>query len=132
MFRTNRWGYDFQFLGGVFEADDIVLGSGWTGQIGGAGFSGELSYFHPIDNFSDSIGQLVASSGINYTFPSSLYLEFDLLYNSTGTTGTIGFDPFLTRQVVTAKTLTLARWSNFGQISYDFNPLTKVQSCSNL
>ena len=55
-FRFNKWNYDFQFLAGVLNSEDYVIGTGWSGDIKGAGFRGEATYFHPIENFSDSSG----------------------------------------------------------------------------
>ncbi len=66
--------------------DDIVLGMGWSGQIKGAGFNGEMTYFHSSENFSDSTGLLVASAGINYT-AKKWYFQFSGLLNTNGTNG---------------------------------------------
>ncbi len=123
MYKFNLWNYDFQFLGGVME-DDFVAGLGWSGQIEGAGFNGEASYFHDIDNFSDTSAILVTSIGINYSFKNNLYLQASFLYNSNGTTGPAGMgNMFVTTIDISAKNLTLARFSTFFQASYPFTPL---------
>lgn len=123
MYKFNKWNYDFQFIGGVME-DDYVIGLGWSGQIETAGFNGEASYFHARENFQDSTGQLVASIGTNYTFKSGLYFQLSALYNSKGTTGKAGRGNMFAMNIdVSPKTLSLARYSIFGQVSYPITPL---------
>ena len=123
MYRFNRWNYDFQFLGG-YMTGDYVLGAGWSGNIKGAGFTGEMGYFHPEESFDDTTGVFIASIGANYTFRNSLMLQFEGLYNSDGTSGPAGMGAaFFVIREVSAKTFTLARFSLFGNISYPVTPL---------
>lgn len=123
MYKFNQWNYDFQFLGGIMN-DDYVAGLGWSGQIETAGFNGEATWFRPKDDFSDTTGQLVASIGGNYTFKNGLYLQASGLYNSKGTTGKAGRGNMFAMNIdISPKTLTLARYSVFGQISYPITPL---------
>lgn len=125
MYRFNKWNYDIQLLGGVMR-DDIVLGTGWSGQIKGAGFTGEFSYFHPMDNFSDTNSVLIGSLGANYTFPSSFYLHGSVIYNSDGTTGNAYWgNVFLPGREMSAKTLTPARMELFGEMAYQISPLIR-------
>ncbi|MCD4745561.1 MAG: hypothetical protein K8R58_04625 [Bacteroidales bacterium] len=126
LYKFNKWNYDFQFLAGVME-DDLVLGTGWSGQIKGAGFNGEASYFHSKENFSDSTGVLIASTGINYTFKNSLYIHASFLFNSAGTTGPASMGSIFAIQTdISAKNFTLAKYSTFGEISYPVTPLIKA------
>lgn len=130
LFRFNRWNYDFQFLGGVMDKD-IVLGTGWSGYLKNAGFTGEVSYFHPKDNISDTSGVLLISSGINYTFKNSLFTQIAFLYNSEGTTGNAGlYSTLLDIRNLTPKTLTPAMYSVFYQLSYPLTPLIKADISS--
>jgi len=123
MYRTNKWGYDFQFLAG-YMTGDYVLGAGWSGDIKGAGFNGEMSYFQPEENFGDTSGVFVGSVGVNYTFKNSLMMQFAGLYNSNGTTGPAGMGVgFFIPVELSPKTLSLARWSTFGNLSYPVTPL---------
>ncbi|NQT76216.1 MAG: hypothetical protein HQ565_00780, partial [Bacteroidetes bacterium] len=123
MYRFNKWNYDFQFLGG-YMTGDYVVGAGWSGNIKGAGFNGEMSYFHPEENFGDTCGVLVGSLGVNYTFRNSLMFQFAGLYNSNGSTGPAGMGTgFFIYREVSAKTFTLARYSMFGNLSYPVTPL---------
>jgi hypothetical protein len=123
MYRFNRWNYDFQFLGGVME-EDAVLGAGWAGQVEGAGFTGEATYFHAVEDFSKKAGVLVGSAGLNYTFKKGLFLSGSYLYNSAGTTGPAGTGYALTLFLdISAKNFTRARHSMFASVSYPVTPL---------
>ncbi|HSG67639.1 MAG TPA: hypothetical protein VK994_02955, partial [Bacteroidales bacterium] len=123
LYKLNKWNYDFQFLGG-YMTGDYVLGAGWSGSIKGAGFSGEMSYFHPEENFADTSGIFVTSVGANYTFRNSLMIQAEGLYNSNGTNGPAGMGAaFFVNREISAKSFTLARFSIFGNISYPVTPL---------
>ena len=123
MYRFNKRNYDFQFLGG-YMTGDYVIGAGWSGSIRGAGFTGEMSYFHPEEKFADTSGIYMASIGANYTFRNSLLLQFEGLYNSDGTNGPAGMGAsFFVNREISAKSFTLARFSLFGNISYPITPL---------
>jgi hypothetical protein len=130
MYRFNKWNYDFQFLGG-YMTGDYVLGAGWSGDIRGAGFNGEMSYFHPEENFGDTCGVFVGSLGINYTFKNSLMLQFAGLYTSNGTTGPAGMGAgFFVAREISPKSFTLAKYSLFGNISYPVTPLLTASLAS--
>ena len=40
LYRFNKWGYDLQFLAGYVNSEDIVVGVGWSGALGGISFRG--------------------------------------------------------------------------------------------
>lgn len=120
MYHFSKWNYDFQFLTGQ-AGDDWVLGGGWSGDIYGAGFRGEISHFEPMK--STSIRATVASVSADYTFKNSLYLHTSVLYTSNGTTGKAGGMDLLLNPQMSAKQLSLARWSLFGQVSKPITPL---------
>lgn len=126
MYKFNHFGYDIQVLSG-FMPDDWVAGMGWSGQIGGAGFNGEFSYFIPRENTpEDNENVLIGSIGINYTLPNSLYLHASWLYNSVGLTGKTGrTNIFGLGESLTVKTLSPARHQLFGEVTYPFTPLIK-------
>ncbi|MDZ7606527.1 MAG: hypothetical protein U5K79_13280 [Cyclobacteriaceae bacterium] len=115
LYRFSRWQYDIQFLAGQVKRD-LVIGTGWSGDIEGGGFRGEFTYFHNKDSLSDPVGQLVASVSGDYTFPNSLYLQASVLYNSKGSTGKAGIpNPAIILRETSAKYLTLSRMDLFGQ-----------------
>ncbi len=124
MFKFNKWEYDFQFMSGVLNDEDFVFGLGWVGQIEGAGFMGEVTYFRNLDNFAEDKGVLVASITANYTFKNSLLIQAAALFNSDGTNGKAGIeDVFILDREMSAKNFTLARYSLFGQFSFPISPL---------
>jgi hypothetical protein len=123
MYKFNRWNYDFQIIGGIMQSD-FMIGAGWSGNLKKAGFNGEGSWFRDKDNFSDTSGIFIFSTGINYTFRNSLFLHSSFLFNSNGTTGKAGVEnPFLSLREISPKSFTAARYSIFGQVSYPFTPL---------
>jgi len=123
MYRFNRRGYDFQFLGGVMR-DDAVAGLGWSGNIKGAGFNGEASYFLDKKQLFDTTGAFVGSMELNYMLKNGVFLQGGYLYNSAGTTGPAGWGTALIYAIdVSAKNFTKARNSLFAQASYPFSPL---------
>lgn len=122
LYKFSKWNYDIQFLGGQVKRD-LVIGTGWSGDIKGGGFRGELTYFHDKDSIGDAPGQLVASISGDYTLPSSLYFHASIIYNSKGSTGKAGIiNPNIITET-SAKYLTLSRMDLFGQISYQISPL---------
>ncbi len=125
MYRFNLWNYDFQTFVGMME-DDYVFGGGWSGNILSSNVSGEVTYFRDKENFSDTTGQLVASLGWTYTFASGFYVHSELLFNSTGKTGKAGGISNLFKNGYNAKNLSPAKYSLFGELAYQLNPLVRL------
>ena len=122
MYRFNKFGYDFQFLGGYVK-DDWVAGTGWSGHIGGAAFRGEASYFHANDSAVPVRDQFVASISGDYTFKNSFYIHAGMIYNSDGSRGKAPFSEYIFFSNLSAKNLTPAVTEVLGQVSYPFTPL---------
>ena len=126
MYRFNKLGFDWQFLGGYMRKD-AVLGAGWSGSIRGAGFRGEATWFQHEANLKDTTGQMVASISVDYMFPNSFYLSGGFLYNSEGTTGEATRPlMFMNSQDLSVKTLTPSRAETYLQMSYPITPLLKA------
>ncbi len=127
MFKFNKWEYDFQFMTGILNDEDFVFGFGWAGQIEGAGFMGEGSYFRNLDNFKSDKGVFVGSLTANYTFKNNLLVQIAVLCNSDGTTKKAGIgDTFMLSREISAKNFTLAKYSLNGTVSYPITPLIKT------
>ena len=123
LYRFNKWSYDIQFLAGYYAETDIVIGSGFSGSLFKGGLRGELSYFHPKDNFSDTTGTFVMSLGYDYTFSNSLMLQFEALYNGYGKqSGDFNIAEFYFLQM-SPQNLSLTEYSFMGQVSYPITPL---------
>jgi len=133
LYKFNKWSYDFQFFGGMMQTD-FTAGLGWSGNIGGAGFTGEASWFRDIDNFSDTTGVVIASISVNYIFKNQLMANLSVIYNSNGSTGdayantigALGSFSTLFSSSLNVKNLTPSQFDIFGQLSYPATPLVNV------
>ena len=125
LYRFNKWNYDIQFLGGILNQQDYVIGTGWSGNIKGASFRGEVSYFQPKHNFADTSGILVVSLGTDYTFKNSFMLQFEMLYNQNRSSGISNFVDFYNMSL-SAKNLSFTKVTLMLQGSYPITPLFNV------
>lgn len=122
LYKYNLGSYDLQFLAAK-SANDLVLGGGWAGNLGNAGFKGEFSGFIPFDSKPPG-NAILATIAFDYAFKNSLYLNISALFNSDGST-----DPFInplvqsTSGLLTARNLSPYTWSTFLSGSYQFHPL---------
>jgi hypothetical protein len=104
---------------------DVVIGTGWSGDIKGGGCSGGNSHIFTTKTACQMLldNWLLRSRG-DYTFPNSLYLHASVIYNSKGSTEKAGIvNPTIVLRETSAKFLTLSRMDLFGQISYQISPL---------
>ncbi len=122
LYTFNKWKYDFQFLGG-FVKNDWALGAGWSGDIKGGAFRGEVTYFLSNDENVNDRHQVVGSVSGDYTFDNQLYAQVSFIYNSDGKTENISFGENFFLRGVSAKNLTPSRLELFGQVSYPITPL---------
>ncbi|MCK6604734.1 MAG: hypothetical protein HUU43_05210 [Ignavibacteriaceae bacterium] len=121
LFRFNVSGYDFQFFGGSMP-DDYVAGAGWSGEIATAGFNGEITAFTPKESGKGKT-EIIASYGLNYTFRDGLMFRFSMLFNSAGASGKAAAGTSVFNKTLSVKTLSPAKYSMFGAVSYPFTPL---------
>ncbi len=122
LWRFNRYGYDFQLIGGRYAGRQVVLGGGWAGQIGGGGFRGEACYYAPIRN-DDGEPYWVAAISADYTLANSLYFHAEGLYNQHGATGKARVNTI--SQAPPANQLSAARHSVFSEVGYQLSPLLR-------
>lgn len=125
-YKFNKFGYDFQLLGGVLSEEDLVAGLGWAGDIRGAGFSGESSYFHPIKNFKDTSGIMYTSISMDYTFSNSLYFQTEILYSILPENFSVNNFLEFYSGPLTVKKLSFSKWNFSGQLSYPITPLCNI------
>ena len=124
-YRWNAKTYDFQLFGG-YQRQQMVLGGGWAGDIKGAGFRGEATYFVPSSEL-DQENQLVASMDLDYAFPKGLILQMSYLFNSTGSNDSEGdYAAFYLDRLLTAQTLSPVKHNLFFQGSYPVTPIINV------
>lgn len=117
----NKWGYDFQFLGGNYKTD-FVGGFGFAGNIKEAGWKSEVAYFQPRKNTFESTGSVSISSGIDYGLGNGWYLNGSFLYNSAASNQLYALGQ-LTGFQLTPKILMPSRLNFLFQTAKTFSPL---------
>ncbi|PWJ44582.1 hypothetical protein [Sediminitomix flava] len=122
LFRFNKWEYDFQALAGK-SFTDLVVGAGWSGEIKGASFKGEMTYFHPYKG--DETPTFIAVLSADYTFPNTLNLMAESIFNTNpiDISGLEGLNGGFLIAPVTAKTLTYTHYSQLLGASMQVTPL---------
>jgi len=122
-FRFNTLGFDIQLLGGVYQEEDLFLGTGWSGNLGPTAFRGEFNYFRDLKQFRDTTGYLMFSLGLDYTFSNSLWIQAEGLYS--GFAKEMDISSFLQfySGTLDVKNLGFTDWSLFASASYPFTPL---------
>ena len=126
LYRWNTSGYDIQFLAGIYKEADFVLGGGWSGSIAGGGFAGELTYFHATEEQEGARGKFTATLHYDYTFKSSLQLQFETLYNGHGAENLSTGIGDLLFQELNPKNLFPTKLAFFGSGAYELSPLLRV------
>ncbi|TLX73923.1 hypothetical protein E9993_14035 [Labilibacter sediminis] len=123
LYRFNTKGYDIQLIAGQVNQEDYILGGGWSGNISGAGFYGEVSYLSSVSNKNDNI--LITSVGGNYTFKNSLMLTGEYLYSSNLKDYEGGFAALIYGQA-SIKTLSITEHSYMLSGAYPVSPLLSL------
>lgn len=123
MYRTNTDQYDLQFIGGHY-LDKVAMGFGWAGYINDAGFKGELTYFHPEEDFLNRRGNITSTVGFDYMFSNSVYGQAEFLYN--GGYKDQGNTLFELIQPPSANNLFISQTGYFVNASYPLTPLTNI------
>ncbi len=81
MVNFQRWNYDIQTLAGYYK-DRSAIGLGWAGNIGGAGFKGEATWFYDLEETPGiDRGNIVAAAGMDYMFSTGTFGVVEFLYN---------------------------------------------------
>ena len=118
----NMKNFDYQLIAGELTESDFVVGGAWTSDFKGLNFRGEFSYFHPIENMTDTTGLIAASVGVDYIFSNSLMLQAEALYNPTAGAASGGGLMDLYAAPLSAKQLSICDWNLFAQASYPITP----------
>lgn len=121
-YKFNRWNYDFQVLGGILNQTDYVIGAGWSGAIKSLAFRGEMSYFQPKNNFSDTTGLFLASVAFDYTLDNSLTLMTEFLYSSKVSSSLQTFQSYYAAPL-SVKNLSFVKYNLMLQATYPITPL---------
>lgn len=121
LYKFNRWTYDIQMLAGLYHSD-LVVGGGWAGNLLNAGFKGELSYFHPKNDFLKNSGVWTASIVLDQTFTNDWYVSISSLFNSKPSGLLSGGLGFFDSQL-SAKSLFPFKFSFYSSVSKSFTPI---------
>ncbi len=122
-YQFNKWGYDFQVLGAWWNTD-YALGVGWAGNIKGAGFKGEVTYFVPQENWNDTSGQMSASISADYVFGNQLFLTGGILFNSGGLDSSLGTATNVFTTPLSAKNMMPTKYNIIASVNYPLTPLS--------
>jgi len=123
--RLNLLSYDIQFIAGMLQEEDFLGGLGWSGNIGAAGFRGEGTYFHPMEDPADTSGLFMGSVGLDFTFKNSLFLQAEYLYSSNPSISLSALTGSFTSQL-TVKQLAFTDHTLFASVSYPVTPLLQM------
>lgn len=116
----NKGNYDLQVTTGLYN-DRPVVGAGWAGSIGKAGFKGEVQHFMKTRN---KPAHLNLSAEIDYVFEKGWYTSIGALHNSLGLNrGIQDFNQIDLK--LSAENLMPTRWSLITVVSKDINPLSR-------
>lgn len=119
LFKFNKWQYDFQFLTGWWY-EDFVVGTGWAGNLGKAGFKGETSLFIPTNEEKIALS---TSLSVDYVFSNQLFLTGGFLFSSTGVDSIFQNQENLFTAPLSAKNLLPMKYSGIISVNYPFNPI---------
>jgi hypothetical protein len=122
LYKFNRSNFDIQFLTGVLDSKDFVLGTGWSGDVGDMAFRGEMSYFQPMKHSSDTLGFWMVSLGVDYLFTNSLSFQAEALVNNRKRPEGFSFIEIYSAPL-NVKNLAFTRYNLFAQISYPVKEL---------
>ncbi len=121
LFRFNKWGFDIQFLGGCFNSEDLVAGTGWSGAFGSLSFRGEATWFQPAKSNTGSTGTGIFTAGLDRSFSDNSMAQLQLMYCNNPYN--IGNFTSLYNTTMTTKDLAFSKFTAFGSYSYPVTPL---------
>jgi len=121
LYRFNKWSYDFQFLAGVLENDELSAGFGWSGAMGSVSFRGEGTWFQPFKNLSDTSGTGLLTFGADKFFKNNSMIQAQVLIcNNPYEFGDV---TSLYSRNMSVKDLAFSKFSAFASYSYPVTPL---------
>lgn len=124
LYRFSLWGYDIQFLAGFVNGQDIVVGTGWSGAIGGLSFRGEVSWFDQYEDFPGDESTVLATTGFEKIFKNNSMAQVQIMY-CNNPLGLNDFSSFYSGNL-SSKDLAFSVFSAFGQFTWAATPLINV------
>ena len=130
LFRFNLKGYDIQLLSGVVNEEEVVLGSGWSGNIKQIGFRGEVTSLFPYKDTSEYMHGMdnlfMADLSFDYVFPNSASVLCEFLYANNDIESLASSFTSLFSSPVTIRSLAFSRLSTLVSGTYPVHPLINV------
>ena len=124
LYRFSLWGYDIQVLAGFVNGQDIVVGTGWSGAIGGLSFRGEVSWFDQYEDFPGDESTVLATTGFEKIFKNNSMAQVQIMY-CNNPTGLNDFNSFYSGNL-SSKDLAFSVFSAFGQFTWAATPLINL------
>ena len=133
-YMINNSGWDIQFIGGKSGLDS-VLGVGVAGDIQGAGFRGELSYFEPTRSSwkgAETENCTISSIEMDYSFAGTgnrmiraAILGISDPVDTSDPVNTNSAAAFL-NETSSVRTLSFTELTGFAEVSFDTSPLNRI------
>jgi len=124
LYRFNKWGYDIQFLAGLVNGVDIVIGTGWSGAIGSVSFRGEASWFDHYEDFPGDESTFLITTGFDKIFKDNSMAQIQVMY-CNNPLELNNFNSFYSGNL-SAKDLAFSRFSAFGSFTWAAGPLLNI------
>ena len=138
LYRFNKWGSDFQIIGGYYSQpsaqlnasnksdNDWVGGAGITSDVKGISLRTEATYMYPTNESLNQEDLFLWSLGLDYSFKNELYASAEFFYSSRVELNASGSMFELQSGPLTVKNLAYAKYNGFAQANYPITPLFKV------
>jgi hypothetical protein len=124
LWRFNLWNYDIQFLAGLMNSEDVVIGAGWSGAIGSISFRGEGTWFDPYEDFPGDESIVIVTSGIDKVFKNNSIAQIQLMYCNEPVDINY-FNSFYSGNF-SSKQLAFSEFTAFGQFTWAATPLLNL------
>ncbi len=124
LYRFNKWSYDFQFLAGLVNGEDLVVGTGWSGSIKNVSFRGEASWFYHDADSLPAKSTLIATTGFDRVFEDNSSVQLQFMYCNNPLE--LNHLNSLYSGNLSAKDLAFSEYSAFGQFTWAITPLVNA------
>jgi hypothetical protein len=121
LYRFNVWNYDIQFLAGIMNSEDAVIGTGWSGAIGSISFRGEGTWFVPYEDFPGDKSTVLLTTGFDKIFKDNSTAQIQFMY-CNDPLDLSNFNSIYSGNF-SSKDLAFSEFTAFGQFTWAATPL---------
>jgi len=124
LWRFSLWNYDIQFLAGLMNSEDVVIGAGWSGSVGSMSFRGEGTWFDPYEDWPGDQSTVIVTAGIDKVFKNNSIAQIQLMYCNDP----VDLSSFnnLYSGNFSSKDLAYSEFTAFGQFTWAATPLLNL------